>query len=173
MKRLTILLFASVISLVGCARQPQVPVVIVNKVAPQSTTAWVLMDWKTPAGRQAVIPEQGKRPITLQFQAIDTAKRATEGTVSGYTGCNNIEGFYTETSDTLNIGKLTATKQVCDPLTMRMERAFIQHISNVSLQKSLSRSDKGNLLILTSREGEKWTFVEEGAVRSLPSYINR
>lgn len=173
MQRLAILLFISVIGLAACARQPQVPVVVVNKVAPQTTTTWVLKDWKTSARRQALIPGPGKRPITLQFQTIDITPHATEGKVRGYTGCNTVQGFYTETADTLSIGRLVATNNVCDPLTLRMETAFIQHISAMPLQKRLSRNDQGNLLVLTSPEGERWTFVEEGSGRRIAPSANK
>jgi heat shock protein HslJ len=165
MKHLIILLCASLIGLTACVSSPQTPVVIVNKVAPQRTTAWVLVDWKTSSGSQAVIPGPRKKPITLNFYTIDTVQGTTEGTVRGYTGCNKVEGFYTETADTLNIGKLTMTKQVCDPLTMKMEQAFIQRIS-LPLQKHFTHSNKGKILVLTSTIGEKLTFMEAGSAHA-------
>ena len=160
MKRLWILLLIGVISLTACASQDKKYVEAKVSIAPTITTSWVLIDWKTPEGNQAIIPKKESRPITLQFDPRIKGSNEATATVRGFSGCNEIQGLYYETENTLNIAKITSTKRACMPIVMKMEMAFVQSISNTSLQKSFRRSMQGRLMILTATEGDQWTFVE-------------
>lgn len=160
MKRLWILLLVGVIGLTACASQDNKYVETKASVAPAVTTSWVLIDWKTPEGDQAILPKKGNRPITLQFESRVKGRHETTATVRGFSGCNEVQGAYSETNNTLSMTTMSSTRRACMPLVMKMEMAFIQSISNTALQKSFRRSIQGRLMILTAAEGDQWTFVE-------------
>lgn len=179
MRQLIILLFVSVIGLAGCTSQPTIPAAdMTNRVATKNASTWTLIDWRTPTGVQAVIPDPNSQPISLQFLTTSKDNTAiTEGRVSGFAGCNTVQGVYNETADTLTINPLAAGPQVCAPLIMKMEMAFVQRIANIPLQKNFIRNDQGSLLILTGLTGDKWTFTDNpSAIRpivSVPGVVNR
>lgn len=158
MKRLGILLLASVVGLTGCAGHEKKYGDTDVSIAPHHTTSWVLIDWRTPEGAQAILPSKGERPITLSFEPKRRGRN--ESTVRGFAGCNEIQGAYGETEHMLTVSTLRSSKNLCTPTVMKMEYAFVKNISTLPVQKSFRPSSQGRLMILTAREGDQWTFVE-------------
>lgn len=168
MKKLLIVVLVSAISLVACvSREQQQPVVTESRIAPKNPTAWTLVEWRTGAGQNAVIPARNERPIFLEFFA-DEKTTGLQGRVSGYSGCNNLFGSYKETETSLTFAHLGSTQKACPGLAMQTENAFLQRLSNQTLPKRVVKTDAGNTLILTTREGDTWTFVETDSIRGLP-----
>ena len=61
---------------------------------------------------------------TLSFTA--------DGTVSGRSFCNNYNGSYTLSGQSLTIGRVASTKMACPPPEMELERAFADILTHVS-----------------------------------------
>lgn len=83
-------------------------------------------------------PGVGTEPLTLSFGA--------DGQVSGYGGCNQFSGPYTQSGSSLTIGPLASTKRACvDPALNTQETAYFQ-----ALQSTTRYSIDGRELVLYS-----------------------
>ncbi len=102
---------------------------------PLFNTYWKLVALKgTPVETQ---PEQ-RQEVHLKFQPEG-------GRVSGFAGCNNINGSYQTDADNLNFGLLATTMMACPQLDQ--ETAFLKTLESVKrfsiLGESLVLSDDG------------------------------
>lgn len=159
MKKLTILLCASILALSACAHRDQYgQKKEVNTVATiaEKATAWTLVEWRTPNGKEALLPQRGG-PIVLVFEPILGQDQAI---FKGLGSCNDVQGLYTENKQEVTMTTHSSTKRVCSAPLMKMEVAFITSLSNTPLQKVFRPSPSGRLMVLSSREGNTWTFVE-------------
>lgn len=82
-----------------------IPLTAVAAPAAQSlaNTYWVLTEYSVQ--RSAVITALGEPPPTLIF--------GNNGTVSGYTVCNEYNGPYSESGDQVTFGPLVTTRRAC------------------------------------------------------------
>ncbi len=87
-------------------------------------TAWEVTGYNN--GRQAVVSVTAGSRLTLQFGA--------DGRVSGSAGCNRFTGPYTSSADRVAIGKLAATRKVCNQPrnVMEQEDAFLKALSSAA-----------------------------------------
>lgn len=76
----------------------------------------------------------------------------SEGRVSGYTGCNQLSGSYTQINSALSFGPLAVTKKMC-PDNMGNETLLLQALSDTELANishlKLDLIDGDNEILMT------------------------
>ena len=98
---------------------------------PLAGTSWLLVE----LNGQPLAP--GGDPLTLQF-AVD------EQRVSGYGGCNEFSGPYTQNGASLRFGPLLSTRRACaDPALNAQETAYFE-----ALESTTRHSVEGGQLVL-------------------------
>jgi putative lipoprotein len=90
--------------------------------------------------------------VTLDFGA--------DGTVSGFSGCNNYNGPYTETApDGITIGPLASTMKLCDDAINQIEQEYLAAMGNVATYQI-----DGSTLTLRDADGAtQATFTQAAA----------
>jgi heat shock protein HslJ len=79
----------------------------------------------------------------------------SEGRVSGYTGCNLLQGAWKLDGDVVRVGPLVTTKRACAGPEQAIERRVVAALNE---QSRITR-EAGRLVITTS-SGERLEFVE-------------
>jgi heat shock protein HslJ len=98
--------------------------------SPLAGTSWRLVE----LNGQAVV---GEEPLTLVFAA-------DEPRVSGYGGCNQFSGPYTQNGASLRFGPLISTRRAClEPALNTQETAYFQ-----ALESTTRYSIEGGRLVL-------------------------
>ena len=99
--------------------------------APLAGTSWRLVELNGQ-------PVAGTEPLTLSF--------GTEGQVSGYGGCNQFSGPYTQSGASLRFGPLASTRRAClEPALSEQETAYF-----AALESTTRYSIEGGQLVLYS-----------------------
>lgn len=114
-----------------------------------SGTAWRVTGYNN--GRQAVVSLLDGSTLTMAF--------ATDGNVSGSSGCNTYRAAYSVSGESVRIGNVAATRQMCaEPQgVMEQETAFLKALAGASV----FRID-GNRLELRSTSGELMVTAARG-----------
>ena len=111
---------------------------------PLAGTSWRLVE----LNGQPVI---GTEPLTLNF--------GTDGRVSGYGGCNQFSGEYSQNGASLRIGPLLSTRRAClEPALNTQETAYFQ-----ALESTTRYSIEGGQLVLYRGNQVIARFVPSGA----------
>ena len=111
---------------------------------PLAGTSWRLVE----LNGQPVI---GTEPLTLNF--------GTDGRVSGYGGCNQFSGEYSQNGASLRIGPLLSTRRAClEPALNTQETAYFQ-----ALESTTRYSIEGGQLVLYRGNQVIARFVRGGA----------
>ena len=82
---------------------------------------------------------------------------ASDGRVSGSTGCNNFSGEYVVDGDKIDIGPLATTRRACVPALGDQESRFLDVMSDVTgwnqdrWQRMVLSTDDGRILVATQR----------------------
>ena len=98
---------------------------------PLAGTSWRLIELNGQ-------PVVGTEPLTLSF--------GTDGQVSGYGGCNQFSGPYTQSGASLRFGPLVSTRRAClEPALNTQETAYFQ-----ALESTTRYSIEGGQLLLYS-----------------------
>lgn len=117
-----------------------------GSTSPLAGTSWRLVE----LNGERVIP--GGEHLTLQFSA-------TEPQVSGYGGCNQFSGEYSQNGASLHIGPLLYTRRAClEPALNTQETAYFQ-----ALESTTRYSIQGGQLLLYSGNEVVARFVRGGA----------
>jgi heat shock protein HslJ len=110
-------------------------------------TSWSLESYRNAEGEmQEALPES---VVTADFQATQ---------VSGMAGCNNYNGSYQSSGNSLEFGEIARTRQFCStPLgIMEQENAYLQALQSVAefdiSGNTLEMSDdRGDVLLVFTR----------------------
>jgi len=139
-------LLIGLLLLVGCRDFVDSPTGTVLNIEDLRGTSWQLVSINPP-------------PPVNPFQAGATAKfwstYATTETLhlTGYTGCNEFFGAYTNADGRLEISSLGATKRACSPTTAGVEEALL-----LNLPTAESFVIEDNILIIYCAEGVTFRF---------------
>ena len=91
----------------------------------------------------------GRGAVTTPLQDSEmTAVFASDGTISGSSGCNSFTGSYSVDGSSLSIGSVTATQQTCSDPVMEQEQAYL-----TALQASTKYSQTADRLTLRNDDG--------------------
>jgi heat shock protein HslJ len=106
------------------------------------------VDWLSSAAwrpeRLAEMPLDEETEMRIHFHS--------DGTLSGYGGCNRITGSYQVADDRLEIGPLGATRMACAEPVMSFEIAFLEALESASLVEVRDgritlKNDNGDMLV--------------------------
>ena len=103
-------------------------------------TAWKVTGYNN--GKQAVVSVIIGTELTLNFSA--------EGQVSGNAGCNNYNGSYQSTGDSLKVGPLASTRKFCTTPDGVMDQET-QYLT--ALQNAVTYKIEGNNLTIRDASG--------------------
>ncbi len=107
------------LALVVVALGASVPAQAQGGSTPLAGTSWQLVE----LNGQPVI---GEEPLTLRFAA-------DEPRVSGYGGCNEFNGPYTQAGASLRFGPLASTRRAClEPASNTQETAYFQGLESTT-----------------------------------------
>ena len=133
------------LALVVAALGAGVPAQAQGGSEPLAGTSWRLVE----LNGQRVAP--GGEALTLQFAADGSS-------VSGYGGCNQFSGPYTQNGASLQLGPLASTRRACeDPALNTQETAYFQ-----ALESTTRYSIERGHLVLYSGDQVVARFVRAG-----------
>jgi heat shock protein HslJ len=95
--------------------------------------------WVLEAGRD--VPLEPGITATASFR---------EGTVRGYTGCNQYTAPYTTEGESLEIGAVASTRMACPPPRDAIEQAYVAALDEIA-----SWTVDGEELVLSDGSGEE------------------
>lgn len=108
------------LALVAVALGAALPLQAQGGNAPLAGTSWQLVE----LNGQPLVP--GGEPLTLMFAA-------DEARVSGYGGCNQFSGPYTQNGASLRFGPLLSTRRAClEPALNTQETAYFQALESTT-----------------------------------------
>ncbi len=76
-----------------------------------------------------------------------------DGTLTGFGGCNSVNGTYIATDRTIDVARIAVTRKACPPLVMRAESAFVG-----TLESAVAYQIVGSTLTLLQPGGDKLEF---------------
>ncbi|WP_317137323.1 META domain-containing protein [Methanochimaera problematica] len=108
---------------------------------PKIAGTWHLRSYTSKGENMTVVSES---PLTAVF--------GSDGSLSGYAGCNNYNGNWEEKDEVLTIGPLISTKMYCED-TMEQETLFLE-----ILQNSMEYMIEGDKLTIKDKDGNELIF---------------
>ena len=114
-----------------------------------NTTANLTGEWKLVSFGDAAAP-------TPALPGVDTSIAFEEGQFGGTVGCNTFGGDYQMNGDQMSIGSVFSTMMFCDQ-TSSQESAVLAILSD----KTLTATQSGNLLTLSSADGKSIVILEK------------
>ncbi len=110
--------------------------VTVNQVNPLANTSWAVITMNVNG-------------VLLQGTSI-TALFGSGNALSGFGGCNNYNGSYFVSANSLSVGPISSSQMACDPAVSQQEATYLS-----LLQSSASFEIQGTTLIIRNASGQE------------------
>ncbi len=110
--------------------------VTVNQVNPLANTSWA-------------VTTMNVNGVLVQGTSI-TAMFGSGNALSGFGGCNNYNGSYFVSGNSLSVGSIRNTQMICDPAVSQQESMYLS-----LLQSSASFEIQGTTLIIRNASGQE------------------
>jgi heat shock protein HslJ len=88
-----------------------------------------------------VAPSLAASPLENTWQMGNQSLRFEAGRVSGFAGCNNLNGTYTTSGTRLSFSNFATTRKACEKSVMDAENKFLSQLVSVKTH-SISRDGK-------------------------------
>lgn len=125
---------------------------------------WELVRWQQADGTSRELPRgDGGQPVVFEFNSgID----ASQGTVSGHSGCNRFTGSYGKTSTGIRFDKVAGTRMACPGERMTFETALLHAMQSpfTTVATQPSATPQGRQIIWKTADGDLLQFAEREGV---------
>lgn len=162
------LMLGVVAAVAGCATGPAPDQASanasLNETRAGGPSRWELIRWQNADGTVRDIPHgDNGQPVIFEFNdGID----ASQGTVSGTSGCNRFTGGYGKTSSGIRFDRIAGTRMACPGMRMEVEGALLKAMQSpfTTVGTQPSAGATGRQIIWKTADGDLLQFVEREGV---------